>query len=125
MRYSNVFINAIGYELPPNVVTSEDLEARLAALYEKFHFKPGQLEAMTGIYERRFWDPGYRVSDGSIAAGRKAIEASGIDPREFGMLIYGGSVGITSSRPPPVPSATASDCPRRPRSSTFPTLASG
>lgn len=90
MRYSNVFINGIGYELPPNVVTSEDLEARLAALYDKFHFKPGQLEAMTGIYERRFWDPGYRVSDGSVAAGRKAIAASGIDPREIGMLIYGG-----------------------------------
>jgi len=37
MKYSNVYIDAIGYELAPVVVTSEEIEDRLAPLYEKLH----------------------------------------------------------------------------------------
>ena len=58
MKYSKVYIDSFGYELPPNVVTSDDLENRLELLYQALHFKKGQLEAITGIQERRFWDPG-------------------------------------------------------------------
>jgi len=90
MKYNNVNINAFGYELPPHVVTSEDLEERLAPLYEVLHFQQGQLEALTGIHERRFWDHGFKMSEGAILAGQKAIEASGIPPGDIGQLIYGG-----------------------------------
>ncbi|QTA92823.1 3-oxoacyl-ACP synthase III [Desulfonema magnum] len=90
MNYSKVYINAFGYELPPNVVTSEDLEERLEPLYKKLHLQKGQLEAITGIYERRFWDPGYKMYEGAVAAGQKAIEASDISVQDIGMLIYGG-----------------------------------
>jgi 3-oxoacyl-[acyl-carrier-protein] synthase-3 len=89
MRYSNVAIAGLGYELAPNVVTSEDLEKRLTPLYEKLHLHPGQLEALTGITERRFWDLDFRLSDGAIQAGRKALSAAGVAPNEIGMLIYG------------------------------------
>ena len=34
MKYSRVFIDAIGYELPPVVVTSQELETRLQPLYQ-------------------------------------------------------------------------------------------
>ncbi len=90
MRYSKVYVSGFGYELPPNVVTSEDLEERLSPLYEALHLKPGQLESITGIYERRFWDPGYRLSEGAIAAGKKALEGAAVPPEAIGMLIYGG-----------------------------------
>lgn len=90
MRYSNVYIESFGYELPSNVVTSEDLENRLEPIYKSLHFQKGQLEALTGIYERRFWDPGYRMYEGAIKAGQKALEKSRIFPRDIGMLIYGG-----------------------------------
>ena len=56
MKYTKVFVETIGYELPPIVVTSAELEARLAPVYEALHFQPGQLEALTGISERRFWN---------------------------------------------------------------------
>jgi len=58
-------------------------------LYETLHFQPGQLAALTGIQERRFWDPGYRVSDGALAAGRKALRNSTVAPGDIGILIYG------------------------------------
>ncbi len=90
MLYSKVYIDAFGYELAPNVVTSDDLEKRLEPLYEALHFQKGQLEALTGIRERRFWNPGYKMYEGAIKAGEKAIENSGIAPESIGMLIYGG-----------------------------------
>jgi acyl-CoA:acyl-CoA alkyltransferase len=90
MIYSNVFIEAFGYELPPHVVTSDDLERRLAPLYEALHFQKGQLEALTGIQERRFWDKGYKMFQGAVEAGKKALAGSGISPEEIGMLVYGG-----------------------------------
>ena len=90
MLYSNVYIDAFGYELPPNVVTSEDLELRLEPLYKALHFQKGQLEAITGIRERRFWDPGFKMHAGAVKAGRKALGASSISPSDVGMLIYGG-----------------------------------
>jgi 3-oxoacyl-[acyl-carrier-protein] synthase-3 len=90
MRYSKVYLDSFGYELPPNVVSSDDLENRLEPVYEALHFQQGQLEAITGIRERRFWDPGFKMHDGAIRAGRKALEASAISPSDIGMLIYGG-----------------------------------
>jgi 3-oxoacyl-[acyl-carrier-protein] synthase III len=90
MIYSKVYIDAFGYELPPNVVTSDDLEKRLAPVYDVLHFQQGQLEAITGIRERRFWDPGFKMHEGAVKAGRKALAASRISPSDVGMLIYGG-----------------------------------
>ncbi len=90
MQYTKVYLESFGYELPPNVVTSADLEKRLGPVYEALHFQPGQLEAITGIRERRFWDPGVKMHIGAIKAGQKALAASGIPPSEIGILIYGG-----------------------------------
>ncbi len=90
IQYSNVHIAGFGYELAPNVVDSQDLEERLAPLYNRLHLKKGQLEAITGIYERRFWDPGMKMWEGAAAAGKKALESTGVRPSEIGVLIYGG-----------------------------------
>ena len=89
MKYSRVCIESFGYELPPHVVSSDDLERRLAPLYEALRIQRGQLEAITGIRERRYWDPCFALHRGAVAAGRKAIEAAGIDRDRIGMLIYG------------------------------------
>jgi 3-oxoacyl-[acyl-carrier-protein] synthase-3 len=89
MRYSRVAIQSFGYELPSNVVTSDDLERRLDPMYAALKIQRGQLEAITGIRERRYWDPGYPLHQGAARAGRKAIEAAGIGGGRIGMLIYG------------------------------------
>jgi 3-oxoacyl-[acyl-carrier-protein] synthase III len=90
MLYTNVHIDAFGYELAPNVVTSDDIERRLEPLYEALRFQKGQLEALTGIQERRFWDPGFTMYEGAVKAGRKAMDASAASAQDIGMLIYGG-----------------------------------
>lgn len=90
MKYSNVIIEAFGYQLAPVVVSTGDLEARLEPLYRELRIPPGQLQAMTGIRERRWWEPGYPLSQGAIAAGKKALAASGIAPDQIGALVYAG-----------------------------------
>src|SRR3954469_24493031 len=90
MRYSRVYVDAIGYELPPVVVTSTELETRLTGFYEALRIPPGQLEALTGIVERRWWDEGYPVSEGAIAAAKQALATSNVKPEEIGVLIYAG-----------------------------------
>ena len=90
MHYTHVNLVGLGYELAPNVVTSRDLEEQLAPVYDALHFQPGQLEALTGIVERRFWGPGVKLSQTAVSAGRKALAAAQLAPGALGMLIYGG-----------------------------------
>jgi 3-oxoacyl-[acyl-carrier-protein] synthase III len=90
MLYSRVSIDAFGYELPPNVVSSGDLEKRLEPVYQALHFQKGQLEAITGIRERRFWDPDFNMHKGAAKAAQKALEVSRITKDDIGLLIYGG-----------------------------------
>ncbi|MHC5018819.1 MAG: 3-oxoacyl-ACP synthase III [Planctomycetota bacterium] len=90
MRYSKVHIEAIGYELAPVVISSSELEGRLTPMYEALRIAPGQLEALTGISERRWWEPDYRLSDGAAAAARKALEACGVPAAALETVIYAG-----------------------------------
>ncbi|MGR3179057.1 MAG: 3-oxoacyl-ACP synthase III [Candidatus Anammoxibacter sp.] len=90
MKYSRVVIDSIGYELAPVVVTSDELEERLRPLYEKLHISMGQLEALTGIYERRWWEEGFELSQGAISAAHKAIKNSEVKPEDIGVVIYAG-----------------------------------
>lgn len=90
MKYTKVIIEALDYQLAPVVVSSTELESRLEPLYRQLHIAPGQLQALTGIRERRWWEPGYPLSQGAIAAGKKALAASGISAAEIGALIYTG-----------------------------------
>ena len=88
MKYQHVRFQGFGYELPPEVITSGDIEERLAPVYKKLKLPQGRLELMSGIKERRFWPRGTRPSDGAVLAGRKAITASGIPPGELDCLIF-------------------------------------
>ncbi len=90
MRYSKVHVEALGYELPPVVVTSEDLEQRLEPMYKKLRIPSGQVESLTGITERRWWDEGYPVSLGAAAAAKKALAKSNVSVKDIGALIYTG-----------------------------------
>lgn len=90
MKYNKVYIEALDYELAPVVVSSSDLEARLEPLYRELRIAPGQLQALTGIRERRWWEPGYPLSHGAIMAARKALLNSNVKASDIGALVYTG-----------------------------------
>ena len=87
MRYKKVFIESFGYELPGNVITSDEIERRLQPLYEKLNLPQGRLELMSGIKERRYWGNGVMPSDVSTIAAKKALEQSGISKRAIGCIL--------------------------------------
>ena len=90
MHYKRVHMESIGYELPPEVVTSEDIELRLQPMYDKLNISQGQLEALTGISERRWWEKGHSLSDGAVTAARRAMEQSNVKPDDIEALVYTG-----------------------------------
>jgi len=89
MYFRRVCLESFGYTLPEEVVTTAELERRLAPLYERLRLPEGRLELMTGIRERRFFPPRTRPSTISIQSAQRAILASGIDPRWLGALVHG------------------------------------
>ena len=90
MQYSRVYMDAMGYELPARVVTSQELEEKLEPVYSKLRIQPGQLAALTGIQERRWWDEGLTLSQGAAAAARKALSQSNVETKDVEVLIYAG-----------------------------------
>jgi acyl-CoA:acyl-CoA alkyltransferase len=89
-KFTKVRLAALGYELGPVVVTSAELEERLAPVYARLNLQAGQLEAWTGISERRWWQPGFQLSAGATAAARKALRKADFDPAQLGMVVYAG-----------------------------------
>lgn len=90
MRYSRVHVAAIGYEQAPIVVHSSTLEDRLEQVYESIKIPSGQIQLLTGVRERRFWNPGQTMAGPAAKAGHKAIQMAEMDPADIGMLLYGG-----------------------------------
>lgn len=90
MRYSRVYIDSIGYELPPIVVSTKELEARLEPIFRRLRFPPGQLEAWTGISERRWWEKDFSVSEGALIAARRALAQCAVKPEDLDVVIYAG-----------------------------------
>ena len=89
MRFENVFLHGFGYALAPVIVATEDLEDALAPTYAKLRIPHGQLETMTGIVERRWWEPGYPITEGAIVAAQRCLEAHDVPAADIGMLVYG------------------------------------
>lgn len=88
MQYQNVCLESIGYVVPDEIVTSEEIESRLQPLYERLRLPQGRLELMTGIAERRFWPRGTMPSTVSVESGKRAIAAAEIPREKIGALMH-------------------------------------
>jgi 3-oxoacyl-[acyl-carrier-protein] synthase-3 len=90
----------------PIVVTSDSVDERLAPFYQRTNGKPGLLESLAGIRERRQWPEDVSFTDAAAMAGEKAIVASGIDRSEIGLLI---DTSVCRSRLEPSSAVTVHD----------------
>lgn len=90
LKYQRVHVESIGYELPSVVVSTEELEERLDGAFRRLGIPRGQVEAWTGIQERRWWPEGASIVEGSLRATRKALERAGAHPRDVDVLLYAG-----------------------------------
>jgi acyl-CoA:acyl-CoA alkyltransferase len=90
MKYNRVHIESIGYELPPVVVSTAELENRLRPFLDAHEFPAPKIDLLTGIHERRWWEPHYKLSAGATAAAKHAISKSNVSPKYIDALIYAG-----------------------------------
>lgn len=88
IRYSQVCLDTIDYELPSRIMTSEQIEERLSSLYKRLRLPAGRLELMSGIRERRLWPKGTRPSEAATLAGKRVLEKAELDPQEIECLIF-------------------------------------
>ncbi|MCB9683578.1 MAG: 3-oxoacyl-ACP synthase III [Alphaproteobacteria bacterium] len=87
MRFENTCIEAMGYVLPPHVMTSNQLEEAFRPTLDRLGLPPGQLEKLSGVKERRWWDPGVQPSTVAAMAGERALENAGIPKEKVDCLI--------------------------------------
>jgi 3-oxoacyl-[acyl-carrier-protein] synthase III len=87
MLFDNVSILGLAHVDAPHIITSASLEERLAPAMERLGLRPNIIQGLTGIKERRFWDPGIQPSEVASLAGSRALESAGIDRAKIGVLI--------------------------------------
>ncbi len=90
MRFQHVRLESFAHDLPAREVRSEELEQRLAPLYERLKLSVGRLELMSGIRTRRFYEPGTRPSAIASAAGERALARSRLARERVGALVHAG-----------------------------------
>ena len=88
MRFHNTVIESIAVALPDEVLTTTQIESRLAPLYERLRLPEGRLELMTGIKERRVWPVGTMPSDASAAAGKAVLNRSAISSDQIQLFMH-------------------------------------
>ena len=89
MRFTNVRLHSYSYQEPPIFMTSEEMEEKLAPLYERAKLPFGRLELQTGIKRRGFWPNKTRPSSIASQAAEKILSAY---PREKIDLLIHASV---------------------------------
>ncbi|MCF8526920.1 MAG: 3-oxoacyl-ACP synthase III [Candidatus Nanopelagicales bacterium] len=86
-RYRDTAIVSVAIAEAPIVVTSKDFDEQLAESLAAAGLRPGMLEALAGISERRWWPEDVSFADAAAMAGAKAIAEAGVDPDRIGLLI--------------------------------------
>ncbi len=73
--------------LPPHVITSDMLEEAFAGTLRRLGLPRGQVEKLSGVKERRYWDPNTAPSAIATVAAERAIEKAGLKPNQVQALI--------------------------------------
>jgi 3-oxoacyl-[acyl-carrier-protein] synthase-3 len=88
-RYSvsNTALLSIAAEEAPVVITSAEIDEAMAETLVRLRIRPGLVERVTGVRERRWWAEGTPLAEGAAMAGAKAMSEAGVDPSAIGLLI--------------------------------------
>ena len=90
MRYENVSVEALGYALPEERLSTTNLEQKLAPLYSKLGIKQGLLETLTGVIARRLWPENYTPAQAAIEAAQTTLNNTFFPRERIGAVIYTG-----------------------------------
>ncbi len=86
-RFSNTSVLSVCAIDAPRVVTSAEMDERLAEVYARVGLRPGMMQRLAGIQERRWWNRGTTFADGAAMAGAKAMAEAGVHPGQVGLMV--------------------------------------
>lgn len=86
-RFSGTAVLSVCGVDAPRVVTSAEFDDRLADTYRRVGLRPGLLQGLAGVQERRWWPEDVSFSDAAAMAGAKALAEAGVDPDRIGLLV--------------------------------------
>ncbi|MFV2116162.1 3-oxoacyl-ACP synthase III [Micromonospora sp. LOL_025] len=86
-RYTNTAILSVAALEAPVVVTSDQFDEQLSETFRRLRLRPGMLQRIAGVQERRWWPEGFGFADAAAMAGAKALSEAGVDARDVGLLI--------------------------------------
>lgn len=69
------------------MVTSKELDGRLADALKRLKLPTGLLPRVAGVKARRHWRKDGDVRAGTVEAGRRALRAAGVEPGQISMMI--------------------------------------
>ncbi len=78
---------SVGHAEAPEVVTSAWIDEQLAETYDRCGIRPGLLESVAGIVERRWWPEEMSFDEAAAKAGVRALELADVAPSEVDLLI--------------------------------------
>jgi 3-oxoacyl-[acyl-carrier-protein] synthase-3 len=86
-RFENTSVLAVCAIDAPHVVTSAEMDDRLSDVYRRVGLRPGMMQRLAGIHERRWWNRGTTFADGAAMAGAKAMAEAGVQPGDIGLMV--------------------------------------
>ncbi|MGC5629185.1 3-oxoacyl-ACP synthase III [Georgenia sp. Z1344] len=86
-RYRDTAVLSVTHIEAPVRVPSRHFEDELAETRKRLRIPDHLLERVSGVVERRWWEPGTLFDDPAIEAGAKALADAGIEPSRVGLLI--------------------------------------
>lgn len=88
MLFKNVAIAGLAHVDAPQTVTSDEINARLQPMLERFGVRVDVLKDIAGIHARRLWGSTEKLSsDAATQAGQLALADAGIGAQKLGLLV--------------------------------------
>ncbi len=84
---ANAALLSISHVEAPVVVPSSHFDDVLSDTLQRLRLRPGLLEKVAGVSERRWWAPGQNAADVAAECGVKALSEAGVDAADVGLVI--------------------------------------
>ncbi|WP_022872515.1 3-oxoacyl-ACP synthase III [Nesterenkonia alba] len=86
-HHRNAALLSVAEVEAPLVLTSKDLDKRLADALKRLKLPSGLLQRVAGVKARRNWRSDDEVRAGTVEAGRRALEAAGVSTEDISVMI--------------------------------------
>src|SRR5699024_5968640 len=86
-HHHNAALLSVAEVEAPEVLTSRELDGRLADALKRLKLPHGLLQRVAGVKARRNWSADGEVRTATVEAGRRALRQAGIDASEVSMMI--------------------------------------